>query len=321
MIRKLKAQFFPKGARRFLNYFKSMLFHRVTQTRLVEDLRALGIGKGDFLCMHSSMSRCGFVLGGAETVVKSFQEIVGIEGTLMVPTFTGGNSTLGYVKTNPRPFDVALTPCTTGRINEIFRQMSGAVRSYHPTHSVSSWGRLAKDLVKDHHFSKTPFGKNTPYAKLIDNRGKVVLINVNANSLVHYIQEIVDWPGHYLENEFTLPVNLGGRLVNILTKVHAPGSGFIKLPGKEPGTTVNIHFPDYALPFCLNETARQNFEKIDKNFKLELDERYQLFLQSSIVKIGSVGYGQAAIIQASEFSEKLCKDMESFLEKDLTYCH
>lgn len=321
MIRKLRSQIFPKGVQRFLNYYKSILFYRVSHKKLAEDLRALGISKDDFLCIHSSMSRCGFVLGGAETVVKSFQEIVGIDGTLMVPTFTGGNSTLGYVKTNPPPFDVALTSCTTGHINEIFRQMPGAFRSFHPTHSVSSWGRLAKDLVKDHHLSKTPFGKNTPYAKLIENRGKVVLINVNANSLVHYIQEIVDWPGHYLENEFALPINLGGRLVNVLTKVHAPGSGFIKLPGEEPGTTVDIHFPDYALPFCLNETARQNFEKIDKNFKLELDERYQLFLQSGIVKIGSVGYGQAAVIQASEFSEKLCKDMESFLEKDPTYCH
>jgi len=319
MIRKLKARIFPKGARRFLNYYKSILFHRVTQTKLVEDLRALGISKGDFLCIHSSMSRCGFVLGGAETFVRSFQEIVGIEGTLMVPTFTGGNSTLGYVKKNPPPFDVALTSGTTGCINEIFRQMPGSVRSYHPTHSVSSRGRLAEDIVKSHHLSKTPFGENTPYAKLIENRGKVVLINVNANSLVHYIQEIVDWPGHYLDNEFTLPIILGGRLVDVLTKVHAPGSGFIKLPGEAPGTTVDIHFPDYALPFCLNETARQNFEEIEKNFKLELDERYQHFLQRGIVKIGSVGFGQAAVIKASDFSDKLCKDLKSFLEKNSTY--
>jgi len=321
MIRKLKAQIFPKGARRFLNYYKSILFHRVTQTKLVEDLRALGISKGDFLCIHSSMSRCGFVFGGAETVVRSFQEIVDIDGTLMVPTFTGGNSTLGYVKTNPPPFDVTLTSCTTGRINEIFRQMPGAVRSYHPTHSVSSWGRLAKDLVNDHHLSKTPFGKNTPYAKLIENRGKVVLINVNANSLVHYVQEIVDWPGHYLEDEFSLPINLDSRTVNVLTKVHAPGSGFIKLPGEDPNTSVNIHFPDYALPFCLNDTARQNFEKIDKKIKSELDERYQLFLKSGIVKIESVGYGQAAVIKAFEFSDKISKDLSSYLKKNSTYRH
>ena len=321
MIRKLKAQIFPNGIQYFLKHYKNILFQRVSQERLVEDLRALGISKGDFLCIHSAMSRCGYVLGGAKTFVKSFQEIVGIEGTLMVPTFTGGNSTLGYVKTNPSPFDVALTPCTTGRINEIFRQMPGAVRSYHPTHSVSSWGRLAKDIVRDHHLSKTPFGKNTPYAKLIDNRGKVVLINVNANSLVHYIQEIVDWPGHYLENEFTLPVNLGGRQVNVLTKVHAPGSGFIKLPGKEPNTSVKFHFPDYALPFCLNETTRQNFEKIDKKIKLELDERYRLFLKSEIVKIGSIGYGQVAVFNAFDFSNKLCRDLKSYIKKYKKYCN
>jgi len=319
MIRKLSSQIFSKGVRHHIKYYRNTLFHRVSQDKLVEDLRALGISKGDFLCIHSSMSRCGFVSGGAETFITSFQEIVGVEGTLMVPTFTGGNSTLGYVKTNPPPFDVALTSCTTGRINEIFMKMPGAVRSHHPTHSVSAWGRLAQVLVKDHHLSQTPFGPHTPYARLVENKGKVVLINVNANSLVHHIQELIDWPGHYLENEFTMMIMLNGEPVKVKTKIHAPGSGYIMLPGEEPNTSVKIHFPDYALPFCLDERARKNFERIDKTIKLEMDKRYQYFLKSGIVQIGPVGYGQAAVIEAFEFSDKVRKDLESYKLKSQDY--
>jgi len=239
---------------------------------------------------------------------------------LMVPTFTGGNSTLNYLKTNPPPFDVALTPCTTGKINEIFRQMPGAVRSHHPTHSVSAWGRLAQVLVKDHHLSQTPFGPHTPYARLVENKGKVVLINVNANSLVHHIHELVDWPGNYLENEFPMTIMLNGEPVKVTTKVHAPGSGYIALPGEEPNTVAKVHFPDYALPFCLNEKNRLDFEKVHKNVKLALDERFQFFLDSGIVKIGPFGYGQAAVIRAFEFSDKLCRDLVSHLEKYPEYC-
>lgn len=315
MIRALKAQFFPKGIRPFIDYYQNALFRRVSRKRLVADLRALGIGPGDFLCVHSAMSRCGHVSGGAMTFVTSLQEIVGREGTLMVPTFTGGNSTLSYVKTSPPPFDPASTSCTTGQINEIFRQMPGAVRSHHPTHSVSAWGRLAYDIVKDHHLSATPFGNATPYAKLIEHRGKVVLINVNANSLMHHIQELVDWPGHYLEDPFSLAINMGGRLVHVSTMVHAPGSGFIDLPGKVLQASVKIQFPDYALPFCLNTRTLEAFEKIDEKVRSAIDKRYQFFLESGIVKIGAVGHGHAAVIEAFEFSNRLREDLISYLEK------
>jgi aminoglycoside N3'-acetyltransferase len=174
---------------------------------------------------------------------------------------------------------------------------------------------LAEDLVKDHHLSNTPFGKRTPYAKLIENRGKVVLLNVNANSLLHHLQEIVEWPGLFVEHEFCLAVAVDGSLVDVTTKVHAPGSGYIHFPGSEPGTTVKIHFPDYALPFCLNEKARKDFQKIDKKIKLALDDRQRFFLESGIVKMGAVGYGQAAVIKAFDFSKRVCQDLKSYLDK------
>jgi hypothetical protein len=150
---------------------------------------------------------------------------------------------------------------------------------------------------------------------LVEKRGKVVLINVNASSLVHHIQGVVDWPAHHFEESFELAANINGRQVKVLTKMHALGSGLITLPGAEPQTSVHIHFPDYALPLCLNEKTLVDFEKIDKGVKLTLDGRQRFFLESGIVKIGSIGDGQAAVIKAFEFSGKLCDDLKSHLGK------
>ena len=79
----------------------------VTKATVVEGLRRLGLGPGDVVLVHSSLSSLGVVLGGAEAVVDALLEAVSPGGTVMVPTLTG--SPLDRLR--PPVFDPQRTPC------------------------------------------------------------------------------------------------------------------------------------------------------------------------------------------------------------------
>ena len=58
----------------------------VTYSMLVDGLGNLGLTEGDVVLVHSSLSRFGYVEGGADTVVDALLAAVGAEGTVAVPT-------------------------------------------------------------------------------------------------------------------------------------------------------------------------------------------------------------------------------------------
>ena len=63
-----------------------------TVQSLGSDLRALGVTAGDTVLAHSSASSLGFVAGGAQAVVQALLDVLGPEGTLVVPTHTPDNT-------------------------------------------------------------------------------------------------------------------------------------------------------------------------------------------------------------------------------------
>src|SRR5580704_5852962 len=58
----------------------------VTVDMLVTDLVRLGVEPGSTVLLHSSLSSLGWVCGGARTVVDAMLEVLGGDGTLVVPT-------------------------------------------------------------------------------------------------------------------------------------------------------------------------------------------------------------------------------------------
>ena len=59
----------------------------LTQSEIQQSLKDLGLGPGDHVLVHSSLSSLGPVEGGAVTVVDAFLDVLSPEGTLVVPTF------------------------------------------------------------------------------------------------------------------------------------------------------------------------------------------------------------------------------------------
>lgn len=153
---------------RLWTYKKKLEGVVVSKEDIVGGLRSLGIKKGDTIFVHSSFSSFGFVKRGPQEVIEALLEAVGPRGNVCMPSF----GPLPDGKT----FDARNTPCAMGKIPEIFRRMPGAKRSLSPTHSVACIGRDADCIVRGHLLDETPFGKNSPYRKMMKMGGKAIAL-------------------------------------------------------------------------------------------------------------------------------------------------
>ncbi|WP_276256055.1 AAC(3) family N-acetyltransferase [Halomontanus rarus] len=157
----------------------------VTREELRGGFRGLGLGSGDHVIVHSSLSSLGWVDGGAESVVDALRDAVD-DGTVMMPTFTRYD----------RAYDPETSPSTVGAITEAFRNRSTAVRSAHPTKSVAAISPDAASLVADHDL-RNSIGPGSPIHRLVDDRnGKILLLGVDhtTNSALHVAERLADLP-------------------------------------------------------------------------------------------------------------------------------
>ncbi len=63
----------------------------LTKEDLIEGFKSCGVSKGQAIFVHTSLKSLGFVVGGAEILIRALLEIVGEEGTLMMPSQTWKN--------------------------------------------------------------------------------------------------------------------------------------------------------------------------------------------------------------------------------------
>lgn len=191
----------------------------VTQADIRTGLGQLGVDRGDLLIVHSSLSSFGIVEGGAEAVVDAILDAVGPEGTLVVPTFNF----------SPGVFDPAQTPSVMGRITEVVRARTDAVRSLHPTHSVAAVGPLAEAITEGHE-NADAFGRGSPLWKALQANAKILQLGVThtSNSMIHVAEEIVGAP--YLERTRRVGVRAPGGMV-VQKWIRRPGCsrGFDKI--------------------------------------------------------------------------------------------
>ena len=124
--------------------------------------------------VHSALSRIRRRVPGMtpERLIRTLQDLVATDGTILMPTFSFIGKQADYVDSHDQ-FDVQNTPSQLGALTEVFRKSPGVIRSLHPTHSVSAWGRHAEKLVSTHHLGPT-YGVTSPFYKLRECDGLVV---------------------------------------------------------------------------------------------------------------------------------------------------
>jgi aminoglycoside 3-N-acetyltransferase len=59
----------------------------LTSHQITRGLRALGLMRGAVVEVHSSLSACGRVEGGAPAVIQALMDVVGPEGTLVMSAY------------------------------------------------------------------------------------------------------------------------------------------------------------------------------------------------------------------------------------------
>ncbi len=189
----------------------------VTMTDLVEGLSALGLKRGDKLLVHSSLSAFGNVDGGEHTVIDALLRSVGNEGLVAVPTHTWGT-----VGGRQPVFHVDLSPSIVGRITETFRRRPGAVRSLHPTHSVAVMGDGAEAFVEGHERWSTPCAIESPYGRLVQQHGYVLMLGVTLESctLIHGFEEWACVPWLFDRTERLYTVTEDGRVLTVMSRRH-----------------------------------------------------------------------------------------------------
>ena len=177
----------------------------ITKNEIIDALYSVGMEKGHTVMVHTSMSAMGYVCGGAQTVIEALIEVVGDEGTIMMPTQSWKNldpedgvhwdvekEYWQVIRENWPAYDKRITPTNTmGAVAEAFRQWPGTLRSDHPARSVAAWGRHAEYLVENHDLSNI-FGDGSPIGKLYELNGKVLLMGVGYDNLNsrHFIPRI-----------------------------------------------------------------------------------------------------------------------------------
>ena len=157
-----------------------------TGEALVQDIRSLGVAKGDIVYVHSSLKSVGPIEGGADTLLASFLTALGEDGTLAVPTHS-----LNYVNLRAEPFDLANTPSFVGAFTELVRKHPKAFRSLQPTHSSAAIGKQAEWLTANHDLAN-PCGYESPLGRIYRENGKILLLGVGhkSNTILHFAESL-----------------------------------------------------------------------------------------------------------------------------------
>jgi aminoglycoside 3-N-acetyltransferase len=150
-----------------------------TTQSLAADLSALGMRAGEVVLVHSSMTRLGFVVGGVQAVVQAVLDVLGPDGTVVVPTHTPDNTDPAGWQHPPVPeawwpairqqapgFDPSRTPSRwMGVLAEAVRTWPGAVRSDHPQVSFAALGKHAAAITQGHRLDDA-LGEQSPLGGL-----------------------------------------------------------------------------------------------------------------------------------------------------------
>lgn len=220
--------------------------------------------------VHASLRAVGPVENRAAGLVQSLIDAIGPEGAL-----------LAYVDYEPTPetpyFDPARSPACKdyGVLAEIIRTWPGASRSHNPGASIAAIGKKADWFCLDHPINYG-YGENSPLARLVEVKGKVLLLGSDLDQVTLL---------HYAEDRARLPSK---RVVRPQYQIMTDGS-LRSVQAEEFDTSIPV----------LSEMPERYFEQIT-----------QEFIGRGGGSSATVGHAQSYLLPARELVEFAIEKME-----------
>lgn len=197
----------------------------VTSQEVERGLRQLGVREGGVLLVHASMSRLGYVLHGPGSVLSALERVLGPEGTLLIPTFTGDRtdpscwvdpalpaSLWNEVRDSMPVFDEHQSmPLGMGQLALAVLLDPRRRRSDHPLCSYAAIGPRAEELTSDHDL-RDPLGLRSPVGRARDMDGQVLLLGADqrSNSAIMHAEVCAESP-QVTEHKGTFLAEVQGR--------------------------------------------------------------------------------------------------------------
>lgn len=187
--------------------------------QVAADLRALGVQSGGVLLVHTSFRAVGPMADGPLGLIAALRQVLGDQGTLVMPTMTDGESV----------FDPAATPSHgMGITAELFWRQPGVRRSGHPGGSFAAAGPFAERICAPQRLSP-PHGSDSPPGRVHDLDGQVLLLGVqhSENTTLHVAEALAGVP-YGIEHPCVIEVDGAPRTVGIRETDHCC-QGFCQL--------------------------------------------------------------------------------------------
>lgn len=157
-----------------------------SQADLATAFQTAGLSRGDVVLSYTNVGLLGIPAEGNDrgtadrVLLQAFQQVVGEEGTVCVPTYT-------YSFAKREPFDPDNTPSALKGWSEYVRTRPGACRTRDPIFSVAALGARARELTEAVPFDS--FARDSFWDRFIQADGWVMNVNLWAIAgLAHYVE-------------------------------------------------------------------------------------------------------------------------------------
>jgi aminoglycoside 3-N-acetyltransferase len=179
------------------------------------------------IIIHSSTSNIGKIEGNAVQLTELIISKIDLsKHTLLAPALPFLGSMKDYLD-SLEDFDLTTAKNAMGNISNMIMKKEGCKRSFHPTHSVLAIGKNSNFYASNHELCSAPFCKESPYYKLTQNDGKILMFGVNLNSVTnfHVYEDMLGelLPHHvYTDKSYKIPCADGNTEIIVTTKAHNP---------------------------------------------------------------------------------------------------
>ena len=179
---------------------------------IIETYSALGVDSGATVFVESDLACLGvYEKHDREGIVSghynALRELVGEEGTIVVPTFT---TYLCNQDTAYSPYD---SISEMGIFSEYIRKLPDAIRSYHALTSYTAIGKNANFICKN--VSRLAYGPESPMDRMISCNARFISIGLKPHdtcSTVHQAELVMGVPYRYIKEFNQHVANRQGRV-------------------------------------------------------------------------------------------------------------